>query len=653
MRFEKTVGDLNIVSGVSPRDIGLYELLDVMLDLFMDVRTETGKELSELEVGDEAAAKWIAVAKALLSIPIDTSTLNMTKRRAERLNDLRDDLRSKEKDVKKAEKQTAGLLQEEKQLRERLDACNTTYEKLKEAQQTVQRYQDEIEQLEADIAMMNKIDHTAVTERRNQLLKAKEDQTKRLEVYNDYARKLDTVLGELEQTNKSIAELNSKLAQAKEQQQKNEQTLREKNEELQQQQAKNAEKLAQLNAEATQQNEQLVQQQELLASKSEELRRSGDLLENLVKKNAALKAEAVRIQAETEEQQRLDAEAEEKITGLKNALVKEKEHLNQTEQMLQTLNSEHKHLKWEIEALKERKAAFEKEYTEQQETKQSLEYTIAKKQEDINGCNSALAQMRLRAEQKAKELAELNEERAIAEQAYNEAQTEEAELQANIESLRTELAGVNSRIASASADESEINAKLAVQQEELQEKIDAQNESIKLIQAEIDKLTTRLNGVDEVCATLSSEKEAVEARCNEKQDEITSLHQEISRLRKEEELLKQEGETCEIEIKRGEDKLSELHEAIEAYKVFFNSDECKRTQQEINRLERISNLYQEGIKSMFGGMSPPVEHLGNFRADFDNRKKQLKNEIAQVRASLNGLSKDYLDVVARIEREVS
>ena len=139
MRFEKTVGDLNIVSGVSPRDIGLYELLDVMLDLFMDVRTETGKELSELEVGDEAAAKWIAVAKALLSIPIDTSTLNMTKRRAERLNDLRDDLRSKEKDVKKAEKQTAGLLQEEKQLRERLDACNTTYEKLKEAQQTVQR----------------------------------------------------------------------------------------------------------------------------------------------------------------------------------------------------------------------------------------------------------------------------------------------------------------------------------------------------------------------------------------------------------------------------------------------------------------------------------------------------------------------------------
>lgn len=652
MRFEKTVGDLNIVSGVSPRDFGLYEILDIMLDLLMDVRTETGRELQELAVSDDAAAKWIAVAKALLSIPIDTATLHMTKRRAERLNDLRDDLQAKEKDVQQAEKQGQALQQEEKQLKERLDACNVTYEKLKQTQQTVERYQDEIAQLEAEIAVMNKIDHNAVTERRSQLLKAKEDQTKRLEVYNDYAGKLDALLGELEQTNARIAELNNKITQAEEQQRQSEQELNGKSALLEQKQAENDEKLDRLNTAAAQQNETIKQQQEQLAAKTEEYRQSSEELEGLVKKNAAMKAEAVAIREDIEQKRKLDAEAEERIGYLKKALATEKAHLDETEQMLQTLSGEHKHLKWEIEALRERKTAFEKEYKEQQDAKQALEFSIAKKQEDINACNSALAQMRLRAEQKTKELAELNEERAIAEKAYNEAQTEEAELQVNIEALRTQLAEVNSRIASASADESELKAKLAVQQEELQEKIDAQNENVRLIQEEIDKLTARLNGVDEVCSTLSSEKEAVEARCNEKQDEITSLHNEINRLRKEETLHKQEAETCEIEKERGEKKLIELREAIEAYKAFFNSEDCKKTQQEINRLERIAGLYEDGVKGLFGEAAP-VEHLGVFRESFDSRKKQLKNEIAQIRGSLNGLSKDYLELVTRIEREVS
>ena len=73
MRFEKTTGDLMIVNGVSPRDIGLYEVFNVMLDVLLDVRSETGQELYSLNVDEQAVAKWIAVANALLSVPVESA----------------------------------------------------------------------------------------------------------------------------------------------------------------------------------------------------------------------------------------------------------------------------------------------------------------------------------------------------------------------------------------------------------------------------------------------------------------------------------------------------------------------------------------------------------------------------------------------------
>ena len=50
VRFEKTTGDLSLVGSMPPRDVGLYELFNIMLDLLLDVRTETGREPSALPV---------------------------------------------------------------------------------------------------------------------------------------------------------------------------------------------------------------------------------------------------------------------------------------------------------------------------------------------------------------------------------------------------------------------------------------------------------------------------------------------------------------------------------------------------------------------------------------------------------------------------
>lgn len=89
MRFEKTTGDLTIVNSISPREIGLYEVFNIMLDLLLDVRNETGRELNSIKVSEQAVAKWIAVVNALLSVPVEAGKANMTRRRSERLEQLK------------------------------------------------------------------------------------------------------------------------------------------------------------------------------------------------------------------------------------------------------------------------------------------------------------------------------------------------------------------------------------------------------------------------------------------------------------------------------------------------------------------------------------------------------------------------------------
>ena len=127
----------------------------------------------------------------------------------------------------------------------------------------------------------------------------------------------------------------------------------------------------------------------------------------------------------------------------------------------------------------------------------------------------------------------------------------------------------------------------------------------------------------------------------------------ISTLSVELESLQQQKERCEKNKMLAEKRLADLEHEISCYKTFFDSDECKKTQLEINRLERVARLYQDGIKRLFNGMSPPVEHLGNLQNYFIGMRNKLNNQLYAVRSSLDNLSKDYLDLIAEIEKEVN
>ena len=211
MRFEKTTGDLSLVGSMPSRDVGLYELFNIMLDLLLDVRTETGREPSALPVNADAAAKWIAVANALLSVPIEADNLAVTEHRAKRLTKLQNELRQKSQKMEAHRGEIDRLLEEEQQMNQKLLAYEQTHARLLALEEKRKEQQAEAEELEKEIAALDKIDFEAVSERRRQLLQTKAEKQKRLQAYTDYSEQLNVLLGELEQTNSAVADVSRQI----------------------------------------------------------------------------------------------------------------------------------------------------------------------------------------------------------------------------------------------------------------------------------------------------------------------------------------------------------------------------------------------------------------------------------------------------------
>ena len=180
MRFGKTLSDIRSLGSVSGGDIGLYEILDILLDVLLDAGQETNRQLSALPVSAEAAAKWVAVATALNSIPFEAETLAaLTGRRRDKLLRLQKELAEKEAGARRAAKEAEALKKEEDQLTERIEQCGKKAEALRRLQQTVAEMQAEAERLETEIADLGEVDADSVSERRAELQRLKKERTLR------------------------------------------------------------------------------------------------------------------------------------------------------------------------------------------------------------------------------------------------------------------------------------------------------------------------------------------------------------------------------------------------------------------------------------------------------------------------------------------
>lgn len=319
----------------------------------------------------------------------------------------------------------------------------------------------------------------------------------------------------------------------------------------------------------------------------------------------------------------------------------------------QALNGDIKTLKWETEEIQEREAAFRQKYEELLEEKSKLDLDLNTCRANINQTNLDIARLQTQIKQEQEQLDEKEEERAFAQSRLEKTQQEFERLNSKIDALRGELVTVNNQIAAAGTEESELRAKLAVQKDELNAVIGSKSEAVRQLSGEIESLKTQLANVTEVSDTLACEKTEAAKRHADKQAQLTALQQEIRHLHAETEALQQEKLDCAKNKEQMENKLTELNKDIRLYQEFFDSDECKRTQLEIDRLGRIAHLYQDGVKQLFNGMTPPAEHLGNLRQYYYEMRSKLSAQLAAVRGGLDTLSTGYLDLIARIEKEVN
>lgn len=108
MKFEKTGGDIQMLRQNSYSRVGWVEALDLMLDITLDIQTDTGSNLSQLEVTDEAVLKWNAVARALLKAPLEAALNDMPKHNRKRSESLKEQLEKQSQSVSELEQQIEG-----------------------------------------------------------------------------------------------------------------------------------------------------------------------------------------------------------------------------------------------------------------------------------------------------------------------------------------------------------------------------------------------------------------------------------------------------------------------------------------------------------------------------------------------------------------
>ena len=225
MRFDKTVGDIQMLQQNPNHKVGWSEALDLMLNILLDIRTETNRELKDLDVNDEAVTKWRSVATAMLSVPMEAAAQGMAERSRTRLEALRERLAEEAAAVSDTEQQTAQCRLEEQRLHKQLDDNKEKYKQLELLQQTVEEMRHQISALERDISEIQDVNEDELKAAVERLRLKKEEKKKQSDTYEDYVKRLQAAAEQCVQLEESIAEEREKLRLADEELQKSREEL--------------------------------------------------------------------------------------------------------------------------------------------------------------------------------------------------------------------------------------------------------------------------------------------------------------------------------------------------------------------------------------------------------------------------------------------
>lgn len=537
MRFDKTVGDIQMLQQNPSHKVGWSEALDLMLNILLDIRTETNRELKDLDVNDEAVTKWRSVATAMLSVPMEAAAQGMAERSRTRLEALRERLAEEAAAVSNTEQQTAQCRLEEQRLHKQLDDNKEKYKQLELLQQTVEELRHQISALERDISEIQDVNEDELKAAVERLRLKKEEKKKQSDTYEDYVKRLQATAEQCVQLEESIAEEREKLRLA--------------DEELQ----KSREELNSVEAERREKDSRKIQ----LDSECERLRQ--DML--------------------------------------------------------------------------------------------AVDADIRDRQRDIEACNNKIVEKNIELNKQKGLLLSAQSSRDNVEKQTRIAREKKEELENEAAQLKRELDEVSGQIADLELQNPQLRASLDDRKEALSQKIKNKDEELQRLTQEVNKLNERITQADRECRDLCAKKSADEESLADCNTRLQELQNNINRIEEEIEDCKAQKQKLWIRQQHLTEQKQQYAEDIQKYQDFFNSDECRETQDIIARYSRIIEVYQNGINALFNKSTITyAEQLADLDDSYQAKKYKLKQELDALRMQLDMLSTDYLYVVYEIERKV-
>ena len=152
MKFQKTSNTLQAVARLSPEQLGLNEVLAVILDVLDDAKKETGiADFSRLQKNEEAVGKWLAICRAFLGTGIDQDASILSEKKKEKVEKLAASLRDKDQELEKLNNETENLSLQLRSLQRDMDELEAEREKHAETEKRVRSLEREVTALQRDL----------------------------------------------------------------------------------------------------------------------------------------------------------------------------------------------------------------------------------------------------------------------------------------------------------------------------------------------------------------------------------------------------------------------------------------------------------------------------------------------------------------------
>lgn len=415
------------------------------------------------------------------------------------------------------------------------------------------------------------------------------------------------------------------------------------------------------------QNEQ--KNYEVLAEKEKELKREIDIIKTQLQTYDDVSPE--KIQEEYNLLRRQKDENDKKADELNAIRVEQQKVSEELSQRQSCIDAENKKLSDIIGKVKEAEKNA-RNIVEQQESKndrlkeleaevysqQELNDSAQKKQDEAaNRLSVERTKNRLIDEK----LQELNDQLAEIDNEIHGKEESKKQLDKQVEEKTADSAALTEEINDLEQKLNELITQIenmSKNQQEMIREIDSKRRSIE--ESNPEQLQTELKSVTEELENIRKENEDVQNQIEESKTESENLSvqqrimtQELEQLNNSYVESKKKYENDKNLKSQKQRELEILQSDINEYKKFFNPDFYEKQQQQIESFRKAVELYQEGVRALFGKDIPP-DYIGQ-NADILIKKprEELQSQLNDIENKLNTLKCDYLNIIRKTEQEVN